>query len=260
MADLRLKLVITYDGRKFRGWQSQATRDGVQDFLEKRFAEIVGRRVVVHGSGRTDAGVHALGQIAHAEVPCDLVPLARWTAALNASLPPEIRVLRTSRAPPDFHARFDACGKIYTYRIWNDTLLHPMEIGRAWFMPVPLDFARLREAAQCFTGTHDFASFAANRGQPELGTVRTIRAVRVTRRGPLITLRFEGSGFLYKMVRLLTGTLVRVAQGKLDAAFIRELLAEPGKRKSNYTAPAEGLYLSRVFYRPRRVARRASSA
>ena len=254
MPNLRLKLLIAYDGRKFRGWQSQATRDGVQDFLEKRFAEIVGRRVVVHGSGRTDAGVHALGQIAHADVPRDLVPLARWTAALNASLPPEIRVLRASRAPPDFHARFDACGKIYTYRIWNDTLLHPMEIGRAWFMPVPLDFARLREAAQCFAGTHDFASFAANRGQPDFGTVRTIRAVRVTRRGPLITLRFEGSGFLYKMVRLLTGTLVRVAQGKLDAAFIRELLAEPGKRKSSYTAPAEGLYLTRVLYNPRREA------
>ena len=256
MPDLRLKLLIAYDGRKFRGWQSQATRDAVQDFLEARFAKIVGARVVVHGSGRTDAGVHALGQIAHADVPRDLVPLARWAAALNADLPPEIRVLRAARASADFHARFDATGKIYTYRIWNDSILHPMEIGRAWFMPVPLDFARLREAAQFFVGTHDFASFAANRGQPELGTVRTIKSVRLARRGPLITLHFEGSGFLYKMVRLLTGTLVRVAQGRLDAAFLRELLDAPGVRKTNYAAPAEGLYLTRVLYPRRLTARR----
>ena len=124
-----------------------------------------------------------------------------------------------------------------------------MEIGRAWFMPVPLDAALLEETAQLLTGTHDFASFAANRGQPERGTVRTISSIRMVKRGPLITLRFEGSGFLYKMVRLLTGTLVRVAQGRVDPAFIRELLAEPGKRKTNYAAPADGLYLTRVLYK-----------
>ena len=252
MTDLRLKLLLAYDGRKFRGWQSQATRDGVQDFLEKALAQIVGTRVVVHGSGRTDAGVHALGQVAHIDVPLDRVPLAKWATALNACLPHEIRVLRATRARPKFHARFDASGKIYTYRIWADPIFHPMEIGRAWFMPVPLDATLLNETAQWLTGTHDFASFAANRGQPERGTVRTITSIRVVQRGPLITLRFEGSGFLYKMVRLLTGTLVRVAQGRLEPEFIRELLAEPGKRKTNYAAPAEGLYLTRVLYKSRR--------
>ena len=254
--NLRLKLLIAYDGRKFRGWQSQATRDGVQDFLEKALAQIVGSRVVVHGSGRTDAGVHALGQVAHIDVPRDRVPLAKWATAINACLPHEIRVLRATRAAPRFHARFDASGKIYTYRIWADPIFHPLEIGRAWFMPVPLDAARLHETAQWLTGTHDFASFAANRGQPELGTVRTITSIRMVQRGPLITLRFEGSGFLYKMVRLLTGTLVRVAQGKLDAAFIRDLLAAPGQRKTNYAAPAEGLYLTRVLYSRRVTERR----
>ncbi len=246
---LRLKLLIAYDGRKFRGWQSQATCDGVQDFLEKALAQIVGTRVVVHGSGRTDAGVHALGQVAHIDVPRDRVPLAKWVSAINACLPHEIRVLRATRAKPKFHARFDASGKIYTYRIWAGPILHPMEIGRAWFMPVPLDFARLRETAQALVGKHDFAGFAANRGQPELGTVRTIHSIRVMQRGSLITLRFEGGGFLYKMVRLLTGTLVRVAQVRLEPAFIHELLAAPGKRKTNYAAPAEGLYLTRVLYR-----------
>lgn len=255
MPAIRLRLVIAYDGAPFRGWQSQATRDGVQDFLEKALAQIVGTRVVVHGSGRTDAGVHALGQVAHIDVPRDRVPLARWAHAINACLPREIRVLRATRAAPGFHARFDAAGKVYTYRIWADPIFHPMEIGRAWFMPVPLDFARLRESAQAFVGTHDFAGFAANRGQLENGTVRTIRSIRVVKRGPLITLRFEGSGFLYKMVRLLTGTLVRVAQGRLDPACIHKLLAAPGKRKTNYAAPAEGLYLTRVLY-PRTTERR----
>ena len=249
MPDLRLKILIAYDGRKFRGWQSQATRDGVQDFLEKALAQIVGTRVVVHGSGRTDAGVHALGQVAHIDVPRDRVPLAKWATALNACLPHEIRVLRATRAKPKFHARFDASGKIYTYRIWADPIFHPMDIGRAWFMPVPMDATLLNETAQLLTGTHDFASFAANRRQPERGTVRTINSIRVVKRGSLIALRFEGGGFLYKMVRLLTGTLVRVAQGRLEPAFIRQLLAEPGKRKTNYAAPAEGLYLTRVLYK-----------
>ncbi len=256
MSNLRLKLLIAYDGRKFRGWQSQATRDGVQDFLEKALAQITGTRVVVHGSGRTDAGVHALGQVAHIDVPRNRVPLAKWSGAINACLPHEIRVLRVLRAAPRFHARFDASGKIYTYRIWADPIFHPMEIGRAWFMPVPLDAARLNETAQWLTGTHDFASFAANRGQPERGTVRTITSIRMVQRGPLITLRFEGSGFLYKMVRLLTGTLVRVAQGRLEPEFIRELLATPGLRKTNYAAPAEGLYLTRVLYQRGATARR----
>ena len=255
MSAIRLKLTIAYDGARFRGWQSQATRDGVQDFLEKALAQIVGTRVVVHGSGRTDAGVHALGQVAHIDVPRDRVPPAKWAHAINACLPHEIRVLRATCAAPSFHARFDASGKIYTYRIWADTIFHPMEIGRAWFMPVPLDFARLRETAQSFVGTHDFASFAANRGQPELGTVRTITSIRMVQRGPLITLRFEGSGFLYNMVRLLTGTLVRVAQGRMEPEFICQLLAEPGKRKTNYAAPAEGLYLTRVLYQRRVTAR-----
>ena len=193
--------------------------------------------------------MHALGQVAHIVVPRDRIPLSKWATALNACLPHEIRVLRATRAKPKFHARFDASGKIYTYRIWADPIFHPMEIGRAWFMPVPLDTTRLNETAQLLTGTHDFASFAANRGQPERDTVRTISSIRMVQRGPLITLRFEGSGFLYKMVRLLTGTLVRVAQGRMEPGFIRELLAEPGKRKTSFAAPAEGLYLTRVLYK-----------
>ena len=244
---MRLRILVTYDGRPFSGWQSQPSGDGVQDHIEAAIAKIVGVPVRVHGSGRTDAGVHALGQVAHFDVPA-LHSVARWQIALNANLPPEVKVLRVSRAKPDFHARFDATGKRYIYRLWNDRFLHPMELGRAWLVPHPLDLAALREGAAALEGRHDFAGFAANRGEPEKDTVRTIHKIAATQRGPLITLTFEGEGFLYKMVRLLTGSLVRVAQGRGDVAWLQAILAGE-RQKTQFAAPADGLYLAKVFYR-----------
>jgi len=247
---LRLRLLIAYDGRPFRGWQSQATKDAVQDHLEAAFAETIGEKVSVQGSGRTDAGVHALGQVAHADVPAERLPLTSWQGALNNFLPPEIRVLRVTHTSADFHARFNARGKIYTYRIWNTQYLHPLEIGRVWHMPSAVDLEVVRAAAALLEGQHDFASFAANRAPGFVAetTVRTIQHIGITKRGELITLRYEGDGFLYKMVRLLTGTMIRCAQGRESLDFIRELLATAGKRKTSFAAPAEGLYLTRVLY------------
>jgi len=247
---LRLKMLIAYDGRPFRGWQSQATKDAVQDHMEGAFARTIGERVVVHGSGRTDAGVHALAQIAHADVPATRLEVNAWRGALNNFLPPQIRVLKVSKAADDFHARFHARGKIYTYRIWNEAYLHPLEIGRAWHMPGKLDLDVLRKGAQMLEGKHDFAGFAANRapGYAAEDTVRTIQHICLTRRGYLLNLRFEGNGFLYKMVRLLTGTLIRCAQGRAELTFIKELLAAKGTKKTSFAAPAEGLYLTRVLY------------
>ena len=247
---LRLRLVIAYDGRPFRGWQSQATMDAVQDHLEAAFFQTISEKVSVQGSGRTDSGVHALAQVAHADVPADRLPVDRWRGALNNFLPDEIRILRVTRAAPEFHARFNARGKVYTYRIWNETYLHPLEIGRAWHMPSPLDLDVIRAGADLFLGKHDFAGFAANRtgGYGDEGTVRTIHRIALTHRGALLNLRFEGDGFLYKMIRILTGTLVRCAQGRAELDFIRDLLAAKGARKSSFAAPAEGLYLTRVLY------------
>ena len=247
----RLKLTIAYDGRPFSGWQSQAGGGGVQDALESAFAKVCGEDVRVHGSGRTDAGVHAHGQIAHADVPRGRHEPARWLAALNANLPAEVRVLRVARVRggrEGFHARYDARGKRYIYRIWNDGWMHPLELGHAWHMPLPLDIATLRAGAALLIGTHDFGGFAANRGKKEPNTTRTITRIRVTGRAPLITLTFEGNGFLYKMVRLLTGTMVRIAQGRAPLSLIGDLFAAKGRTKSQFAAPAEGLYLDRVFY------------
>ena len=248
METLRLKLLVAYDGRPFRGWQSQAGGDAVQDRLEQAFMRVGGQRIVVHGSGRTDAGVHALGQVAHADVPRGFLPPAKWHAALNANLPPEIRVLRCTRAAADFHARFQARGKTYLYRIHVGPVFPPLEIGRAWHVPGLLDLGGLRACAARLTGTHDFAGFAANRGHAPTSTVRTLREIRLTARGPRLTLRFTGDGFLYKMVRLLTGTLIRCAQGRMKPAYLDTLLAGGGSPKTHFQAPAEGLYLARVLY------------
>jgi len=245
---LRLKLLIAYDGRPFRGWQSQATKDAVQDHVEAAFLRFVGQRVVVIGSGRTDAGVHALGQVAHADVPRDCLPRRNWREALNGLLPPEIRVLRATPVRADFHAQYDPTGKTYTYRVWNESFMHPLEIGRAWFVPGAIDLSILREGARLLCGTHDFARFAVNRGHPEKDTVRTIHDIAIQRRGPILTLRFTGNGFLYRMVRLLTGTLIRCAQQRAPLPWIEDLLAGRAGARTHFTAPAEGLYLTRVFY------------
>src|SRR5437868_4862492 len=209
----RLKLIVAYDGAPFAGWQSQSHHNTVQDHLERVFERVTGGVVRVHGAGRTDAGVHALAQCAHVDV-LKLLPAERWIKTLNALLPVTVRVLRCRYVSKDFHACFSAKGKIYRYRIWAAPVLPPFEYRRAWHIPHPLDLKILQKAARHFVGTHDFAAFAANRGKPEESTVRTINSVRVRQNGSCVTIEFDGDGFLYKMVRLIVGSLVKCALGK----------------------------------------------
>ena len=243
---MRLRLTIAYDGGPYAGWQSQPAGNSVQDLLEKAFREIGGTHVAVHGSGRTDAGVHALGQCAHVEVVHKMGPEG-WQRALNASLPPTIRIVRSGRAAPDFHARFSAKGKVYRYLVRNDTVLPPHEFGRVWHVPYALDLGALRRVAEAFTGRHDFAAFSANRGKAARETVRTIRKIALSLRSGLIALTFEGDGFLYKMVRMLAAAMVRVAREREELDSLRARL-QNGAPKWNHVAPAEGLYLVRVLY------------
>ena len=248
VATRRLRVTVAYDGRPFGGWQSQAHGNTVQDRLENALSILcAGRRVTVHGSGRTDAGVHAHGQVAHADVDANLNHSpARWCAAINAHLPAEIRVGKARFVSERFHARFSARGKIYRYRIWNAPVLDPFEHGRAWHFPSELNLDVLRLTAALLVGTHDFAGFSANRGKPDENTERTIRRITLRRRAALLTLDFEGDGFLYKMVRLIMGSLVRCAQGRASAEWIAGLLT--GQGKTHFAAPAEGLYLVQVLY------------
>jgi tRNA pseudouridine38-40 synthase len=246
----RLKLIVAYDGAPFSGWQSQPNGNGIQDHLERAFEQICSERVRVHGAGRTDAGVHALAQCAHADIPARRYGPERWRAALNGVLPLAIRIRQCRFVAESFHARFSAKGKIYRYRVWNDDVLLPLENGRAWHVREPLDRASMAAAARLFVGRHDFASFAANRGAPVADTMRTMQRIRVSKSGPLFTLEFEADGFLYKMARLMVGALVEVGLGKTSADGIRSRLRDPKRRfsQARHVAPAGGLFLVRVRY------------
>jgi tRNA pseudouridine38-40 synthase len=232
----------------------------IQDCLNTAFHRVLGVPVRTQGSGRTDAGVHALAQVAHADVPATarLTPDA-WTHALNACLPPSIRVTRVSPASPAFHARFDATGKTYRYRIWRPRILCPFQAGRAWHVYGPLDTAALHAAAALLPGTHDFARLSANRGGEREArlrldpatTTRTLRRVHLTglEDSDVLEIEFEGDGFLYKMARLLTGSLLQVARRRESLAWFRDLLDRPrAEPKSHHAAPADGLYLVEVRY------------
>ena len=243
----RLKMIIAYDGAPFAGWQSQSHGNTVQDHLEHAFKRIAGRPVHVHGAGRTDAGVHALAQCGHVGVDKALAP-ARWIEALNALLPPAIRVMRCRYVSSDFHARISAKGKIYRYRIWSAPVLPPFEYSRAWHIARPLDLNVLKRAAKHFAGTHDFAGFAANRGKTEESTIRTIHSVRVRQKGLCVTIEFDGNGFLYKMVRLMVGSIAQCALGKMQIDDVVARLDSGKTISPRFAAPAEGLFLVRVRY------------
>jgi tRNA pseudouridine38-40 synthase len=244
----RLKLIVAYDGMHFSGWQSQAHRNTVQDYLEHALHGVSGERVRVHGAGRTDAGVHALGQCAHVDLADSKLSASDWLRALNALLPATIRVIRCAFVSPRFDARRSAKGKVYRYRIWLGPVLPPHEYGRAWHISAKLDFEKLQHAAHQFIGTHDFAAFAANRGHAEVNTTRTIHSVRTRRYGSRIHLEFDGNGFLYKMVRLMVGSIVQCVLGKQSVAEIDNQLGNGRSGVRRLVAPAAGLFLVRVRY------------
>lgn len=244
---MRLKLVVAYDGSGFSGWQSQRGGVGVQDALEKAVAAIVGNPVRVHGAGRTDAGVHAMAQCCHFDVPESRMTPTNWQNALNASLSPALRVMSAKQVAQDFHARFSARGKIYRYVIYSGKVLPPHDFNRAWLVFQKPDLDLMKAAADRFVGTHDFAGFSANRGYPPASTHRTISKTKVASRGPHIVFSVEGNGFLYKMVRMMTSAVVECGCGEISPGRISEALTNPEHRWSQ-VAPAHGLFLVKVLY------------
>jgi len=241
-----LKLTIAYDGTRLVGWQRQVEGDSVQALIEAALARLEGAAVTVHGAGRTDAGVHALGQAASAQVRFDH-DTATIQRALNAALPPDVRVLAVDEAAPDFHARFSARGKTYRYRIRNAPVNDPFERAYAWFLAAPLDLERMREAAAALVGTHDFAAFESA-GSPRSDTTRTIWRSAWRGSGELLVYEIAGNGFLRHMVRAIVGTLVEVGRGRRDAADLTRLLAGATRADAGPTAPPHGLFLVGVDY------------
>lgn len=251
---MRLKLTIAYDGRPYNGWQSQPDGNTVQDHLCRALGQIAKEPVSIHGSGRTDTGVHALGQVAHfdASLPTTMNP-SNWLRALNSLLPASIRIMACAEMSPFFHARFSAIGKIYHYDICTDPVLPPHKAGLAWHLPRQLDADLLAAALRRICGQHDFHAFAAYRGNetPAMDYHRTLHAADLEALTDGWRITFAGDGFLYKMVRLLTGAVVKTALGKLPPAALAALLDQDRDLphgKSPHCAPADGLYLQQVLY------------
>jgi tRNA pseudouridine38-40 synthase len=243
-----LKIVLQYDGTAYAGWQRQDNGVAVQAMLEDALEPIEGSPVVVHGAGRTDAGVHALGQVATATLAVAMEPPA-LARALNAVLPRDIRVLAVEEAEPGFHARFSATGKVYEYRIVNAPLISPFLYRYAWHVGQPIDLGKVREASALLLGARDFAAFQGSRAMVT-STERTIRSIEWQDGGydlPLV-MRIEGNGFLRHMVRNIVGTLVEVGVGRWQPSHVTEILASRDRTQAGPTAPAHGLFLVRVIY------------
>ena len=250
-----LRLTLAYDGTPFVGWQRQAAGVSIQGLLEDVLAKLEGAPVTVHGAGRTDAGVHALAQVASAAVTFthDVATIRR---ALNVNLPVHLRVLDVEDAPDGFHARFSATRKTYRYQIANTPVAHPMLAPFVWHLPERLDAHAMAEAAGLLAGEHDFAAFQSI-GTPVASTVRTIESSTLTRQAvttgdtvlqDLLVYEVTGTGFLRHMVRAIAGTLVEVGRGHRPASSIHGLLAGRDRHAAGPTAPASGLFLARVGY------------
>ncbi|HIZ20318.1 MAG TPA: tRNA pseudouridine(38-40) synthase TruA [Firmicutes bacterium] len=244
----RLLLTLRYDGTAYHGWQAQPNGVTVQQTLQDAVQAVTGVRSGITGCSRTDAGVHA-------EMFCCTLETAsplrgqKLCAALNAHLPRDIAVYGCREVGPDFHPRYDARGKRYLYRIWNEPQRNPFWEGRALHYRRPLDVERLDRAAKDYLGSHDFAPFCAAGSSVE-DTVRTVRACGLSRQGGLVVFAVEADGFLYNMVRIMVGTLLEMAAGRRPYDDIPAVFAAGDRAAAGMTAPAHGLILDRVFYGP----------
>jgi tRNA pseudouridine38-40 synthase len=241
------KLTLAYDGTNYVGWQRQAAGASVQGVIEEALRELDGREVTLHGAGRTDAGVHALGQVASCALDRVIEPEVLMRA-LNARLPADVRVMAAHAAPPQFHARFDAFGKTYRYRIYNADALNPFERHFAWFVFGDLDVDAMDAAARSLEGRRDFAAFQTAAGA-RTDTERTVTSSRVRRESSLVIYEVSGDGFLRHMVRAIVGTLVEIGRGQRPSDSMRAALDSRDRANAGPTAPARGLFLVGVEYR-----------
>ena len=245
----KYKLTLSYDGTGYGGWQVQPNATSIQSLVEAALSTLLKVKTSIVGAGRTDAGVHALGQIAHFSAQ-ETLNLRRVLRSLNGLLPDQIRVLKVEAVDDDFHARFSAIGKVYHYNLHSHPIACPFT--RLYSLQIfhTLDLSDLYTAAQLFVGTHDFTSFAneSDRGSAAINAVRYLQRIDVVEKENGVQLIFEGNGFLYKMVRNIVGTLLEVCAGKKHIDQIPEILAAKDRKKAGKAAPALGLFLAKVIY------------
>lgn len=246
---MKYKLLIAYDGTDFGGWQYQDNAPSIQENIEQALATALGAPITIVGSGRTDSGVHARAQAAHFSYTQE-INLSRLLLSLNALLPHTIRILDIASVPDDFHAIYSAKGKLYTYHLHLEKQESPFKRLHSYRPLHPINLALLKEAAAHFVGTHDFTSFAnqADVGSAAKNAVRTIRRLDIIEEEGGVRLEFEGTGFLYKMVRNITGTLLEISSGKIPLETLPDIFAAKDRRRAGQAAPAHGLFLTQVFY------------
>ena len=241
------RLTLSYDGSRYNGWQKQGnTKNTIQEKLETLLSRLTGEEVEVNGSGRTDAGVHAMGQVASfrtaAEQDCEAL-----LRDMRRYLPEDIGAVALEPAEPRFHARLNATGKTYVYRVWTEECPNVFERKFLYTVTEPLDLAAMEQAAKHLTGTHDFMSFCANKRMKK-STVRTITELRIDKIGGELRFSVSGDGFLYNMVRILVGTLLEVGMGKRSPDSIPALLDAKDRSRAGYLVPPHGLRLEAVYY------------
>ncbi|MCT4605174.1 MAG: tRNA pseudouridine(38-40) synthase TruA [Marinisporobacter sp.] len=241
-----VKLIIQYDGTNFSGWQVQPNARTVQQEIEKALSKIMKRPIKINGSGRTDAGVHALGQVASF---CEefSIPIEKIPVALNSLLPQDIAIKEAIEGSVDFHARYNAVGKKYIYKIYNKEIRNPLLRNYTYFVSKPLDIEKMKKACDYFIGEHDFKGFMAS-GSSVVDTVRRIDALKLYEKDEILTIEVKGNGFLYNMVRIVAGTLVDVGKGKIKEEEVPMIIRSCKREKAGHTAPPQGLYLAKVFY------------
>lgn len=244
------KLTIAYDGTNYSGWQIQSNAISIQEHIQNALKSFLRKdRVILRGSGRTDAGVHARAQIAHFHYP-EEINLDRLLLALNGILPRDIRIIRAELADDTFHSQYSAIGKIYHYHLYLERVVDPFRRLYCWHLRRKLDFGLLEKSAACFIGKHNFTSFAneSHAGSAAKNPVRTIYRLDIVEEPGGLRLEFEGDGFLYKMVRNIVGTMVDVAVQKRPIEDIQEIFISKDRRKASLAAPPQGLFLVKVHY------------
>jgi len=242
---MRVKVVVEYDGSNYSGWQRQINSNSVQQTIEECLYVLTGKTVVIHGAGRTDAGVHAIGQVFHFDD--DTIPADRYAGALNSKLPHDIRAISSAAVDDNFHSRFDAKGKRYQYKILNQKRPIVIQRNYAWRVYKQVDVEKMILASKDLIGEHDFASFMATRSFVN-STVREIYSLNIIKENNEITIDISGNGFLRSMVRIIAGTLVEMGTGQKDYKEMNDIIYAKNRLSAGITAPAGGLYLMEVYY------------
>ena len=243
---MRIALGVEYDGAQFCGWQTQSAACGVQDHLEAALAQIAGERVETVCAGRTDAGVHACAQVVHFDTAAQR-PLSAWVRGVNASLPRGLSVLWAKEVSPEFHARYSALRRHYRYVLLNRPVRPAIANGRVGWFHLPLDEARMREAAALLVGEHDFSAFRSSECQAR-SPIRRLEHIEIERRGDYLIFDFRANAFLHHMVRNLVGTLIYVGSGRHEPQWVGQVLLARDRSLAAPTFDAAGLYLARVDY------------